>query len=344
MNKPTEERSMLLTRRKTDDPLCPRCLDRGTLSDVDRGGRDKFGRPILNRYCDSCQYEYPASYSLFQSLSFSSIGVPNSGSTVWTVMLYHQIKSRQLPLKVNLSLLPSGFNAIFDMLTEDMLCNGVVPNANSPELPYPLLFYHRSRRRLFRSSDALINLFDFAGEAMYRDAFTDLIRRRIIACEGLLCFLDPTNYNFTQQINELMRLLDDIRRYRCISPNEKLDIPVALCIAKIDLLVTHNQMDDAARPWIKTLRETADAPFRLRTIRNRSKHFLGVCDQIFPNTSLEKILETRLGKNVMYFPLSSISIEDDQLGIVDLAQRNIIPFGILEPFCWLLHRNGYQVF
>jgi hypothetical protein len=148
--------------------------------------------------------------------------------------------------------------------------------------------------------------------------------------------------NYAAQIAEMRRFLGDLRRYRNIPQRKKLDVPVAVCISKIDLLVNH-YLGDYARTWVAELRATAGDRINLRTIRNRSEHCERVLDQIFPSTKLRTVLRANCGSRVMFFPLSPISIEDHELGIEDLTQRSLIPFGVLEPIFWLLHMNGYCV-
>jgi GTPase SAR1 family protein len=320
---------------------CPRCCERGTLSDVDRGGRDKFGRPILNKYCGACQYEYPANYTQYETISFPTVGIPNSGKTLWMLSLYHQINTSQVPESSALRLLNSGFNQLIDTLVEDMLIRGLLPSANSPELPDPLVFHQCDRDKLLGPSEVLFNLFDFSGEMMFRDAYTDILRRRALQCNGFLFFLDPTNQNFAQQLNELGRFLNNLRAFRAAFLSQKIDVPVAVCITKIDLLVTHNQMDDAARPWIQELRATAGAPITMKMLRWRSNHVSRVIDQMFQGGNLRASLRAQLGNNVMFFPLTPISLDDEQLGVIDMNQRNLNPFGVLEPVYWLMHMNGY---
>ena len=62
---------------------------------------------------------------------------------------------------------------------------------------------------------------------------------------------------------------------------------------------------------------------------------------MFPGGNLRRGLGSQLGNNVMFFPLTPISIDDAQLGIADISQRNLLPFGVAEPIYWLMHMNGY---
>jgi hypothetical protein len=46
----------------------------------------------------------------------------------------------------------------------------------------------------------------------------------------------------------------------------------------------------------------------------------------------------------MFFPVSSVGLFENELGVRDLSKRTIAPFGVAEPFLWLLHMHGYEVF
>jgi hypothetical protein len=55
-------------------------------------------------------------------------------------------------------------------------------------------------------------------------------------------------------------------------------------------------------------------------------------------------VESYFGPQIMFFPVSSVSLFENELGIKDLSKRTIAPFGVAEPFLWLLHMHGYEMF
>ena len=141
-------------RRKEAAEFCPRCMARGTLCDVDRGVRNVQGKPILTRYCNACSYEFPAAYSRYKSVSFSTVGMPCAGQADWVLSLYYQVKMHRMPPRLDLKLLPSDLNAFMDSLIESTLLQGILPAAPQPNhLPDPLVFYYRGRTRLFNSGE-----------------------------------------------------------------------------------------------------------------------------------------------------------------------------------------------
>jgi hypothetical protein len=209
-------------------------------------------------------------------------------------------------------------------------------------VPDPLVLYHHDRGRWSGSGETILNIFDFAGDMYIDPSYRDLLSRAL-QLNGFLVFLDPTNSNYMGQAQVLDRFLGLLKLYRDIPEKQAIDMPVAVCITKIDMLVNHYMGEGRAREWVKRLRETAAWPMSLRTIRYRSARFAEVIGEIFPGGDLIRKLHEDLGGRVMFFPLSPISIEDAEMGIDDLTQRTLNPFGVLEPVFWLLHMNGYCV-
>jgi hypothetical protein len=67
-------------------------------------------------------------------------------------------------------------------------------------------------------------------------------------------------------------------------------------------------------------------------------------DLIFRGVDIRGLVESYFGPQVMFFPVSSVGLFENELGVKDLAKRTIAPFGVAEPFLWLLHMHGYEVF
>jgi hypothetical protein len=65
---------------------------------------------------------------------------------------------------------------------------------------------------------------------------------------------------------------------------------------------------------------------------------------MFTGADVRGIVEGYFGKQVMFFPMSSVGLFEHELGIRDLSRRTIAPYGVAEPLFWLLHMYGYEVF
>lgn len=65
---------------------------------------------------------------------------------------------------------------------------------------------------------------------------------------------------------------------------------------------------------------------------------------MFRGVDIRGLVESYFGGQVMFFPVSSVSLFERELGVKDLSKRTLAPFGVAEPFLWLLHMHGYDVF
>jgi hypothetical protein len=69
-----------------------------------------------------------------------------------------------------------------------------------------------------------------------------------------------------------------------------------------------------------------------------------VLSVMFPGWDLARTLRENFGSNYLFFPLTPVGLVEKELGVEDLTQRTIAPFGVLGPILWLLHMHGYSMF
>jgi len=71
---------------------------------------------------------------------------------------------------------------------------------------------------------------------------------------------------------------------------------------------------------------------------------------LFPAGNLARLLDRGFPGRHLFFPLTPLGIAEDEalLRLTDgdggRSDRAPLPFAILEPLLWLLHRRGYDVF
>jgi len=166
-----------------------------------------------------------------------------------------------------------------------------------------------------------------------------------------MMFLDPTQlYGDTtldMQLSFLDEFLSHMRRKRGVKVGSVIPVPVAVCIPKFDLLLTDNPIGGQSVQYIRELNENLNPPPRqtsAEVVRERSELVEQMLPLMFPGADIRGVLEGYFGKQLMFFPLSSVSLHEHELGVKDLAHRNINPFGVTEPILWLLHMHGYEVF
>jgi hypothetical protein len=197
----------------------------------------------------------------------------------------------------------------------------------------------------------MLNMFDFSGEVMFRQLEMDQVRRRALLFDGFILFLDPTQVlgggrglSIMDQNNALLKFKEEMRAVRSLAEGKSIDVPIAVCLSKLDLLVTKNPMGDASRRWVQDLRDTMFDRVSLDLIHARSQQCARVLPMMFPGWKLERELRENFGGRFMFFPVTPVGLEEGELGVEDLSRRTFAPFGVLEPILWLLHMHGYCVF
>ena len=126
-----------------------------------------------------------------------------------------------------------------------------------------------------------------------------------------------------------------------------IPVPVAVVIPKFDLLLTENPIQGQSVPFIRRLLSEMNPPPKqttLGTIQGRSAMVEEMLESMFRGVDIRGLVESYFGPRVMFFPVSSVSLFENELGVRDLSSATIAPFGVAEPFLWLLHMHGYEVF
>jgi hypothetical protein len=172
--------------------------------------------------------------------------------------------------------------------------------------------------------------------------------------DGFMLFLDPTqlygdgiNVTLDRQIAQLNEFMADMREARNVPVGQVIPVPVAVCITKFDLLLTENPIQGQSVPFIRRMLSELNPPPKqttLDTIQGRSALVEQMLELMFRGVDIRGLVESYFGPRVMFFPVSSVSLFENELGVKDLSKRTIAPFGVAEPFVWLLHMHGYEVF
>jgi hypothetical protein len=343
-------------RLRRERRRCLRCLNMDTLEVVEPAEMDQERVPRDPLVaCAACGYEIRGSYLAQNRLCSATVGIKASGKTLWMMVLYDLITRfrADLPAAAEMRKIPSREDERFDQLVRGILYERSAsgPPPTFPGLPYPLNLYVRDADPFGRNT-TMVNLFDFAGEltnsSVYGNNELNEFRRRALLCEGFTLFLDPTQVtpghggSIEDQVDTLSWFTEDLHAMHGVPAEQPLHLPVAVCISKFDLLITQSLMGGQAYELVAELRSTLDALPDLALIDHRSQLCARVLPLMFPGWNLEDTLRRHFGQRYMFFPMSSVGLESDELGVEDLAKRTFVPFGVLEPLLWLLHMNGYR--
>lgn len=325
---------------------CPRCLSENQLHPI------QDGRKTLKLVCKAkikegqiCAAEFTPEVQRRARLCFPTVGIVNSGKTKWIRSVEKQFERDMTEGHVEISLLtPSNAGKVHTSTTVT-------------DVPLPIVLRVRDRDVVPPRGQTLLMLFDYGGE-MGMKSVTDSPKKRALFMDGFVLFLDPTRtrgrkdqsgrtLNIDDQVETARRFKEDLRAASDKFRGDRLDMPVAVCISKLDLLVNMNPLGGRAIEFLDKLRETQDEPITLDLIQRRSQLCTTYLRQMFDGWNIEQFLHTNFGERYMFFPLTPININQDELGQTDanddVDKRAAFPFGVQEPIWWLLHMYGYKV-
>ncbi len=333
-----------------DTATCPRCLSGHSLKLLTGNARDARQFEPRHMECRQCKYHFREMYRHVQRECFGVVGIRGSGKTHWLVTAYEQIKNGHVSARAALQKVPSLADEQFERYIKEVLEAHQQMHPTGPGVPSPLMFSVRDVDRWGRAG-AMMNVFDFAGAVTSQDIYASDVRRRALLMDGIILFLDPTqlrphdvDLGIDSQILALTQLHEELRDLRRMRMGRVIPVPVAVCVSKLDLLLNRNPLGSRSRALIKGLRGTLSEKPSLSALHARSRLLSREMQLIFPGWNLQRTLRENFGSRWLFFPLTPVGIEEDELGVEDLKRRTFAPFGIVEPLLWLLHMRGYCVF
>ncbi|MEY4176782.1 MAG: hypothetical protein RLY70_356 [Planctomycetota bacterium] len=336
-------------RRRQNEETCPMCMAVGKIDRVTDGPATEMVRcsnVISENPFEECHFTFNSLYRDMTKLCFPTLGHPSSGKTHWLAMTYRELNQGNYPATIQFDKVRSDSSEDMDRIVDDLINSRLSTMATMVDrLPRPLLFNFRDYDRL-GGSNLLVSIFDYSGEVLQRMTLNDPQRRRALDADGYLFFLDPTQRS-EEQVKELIDFREDVRVLRKVRSGQALQAPVALCVSKIDLLINQEYADPGGTGPIgrfyKELEEIdpSGSGMSLEIVERRSDAIRRLRDTIWPGWQIEKQVHELFGGRCLFFPLTPVGLTE--LGVEDLGQRTIQPYGILDPLMWLLHMNGYNV-
>jgi hypothetical protein len=362
---------------RADAKKCPRCFGEKLI--VEKGGAPSGADgPPTSRYraaqkkpprakptaepgpaetgyveCKSCSFRFLRSYQRVRRLCFPVVGVRASGKTHMLATGYDRVRKRTAPTVAVVQPAPSLGDARFEQYIDMILNLKRDAGGTVHAMPDPVMMHVRDADPAGPST-ALVNLFDYSGELVDSSVDVDRLKKQAVKMDGFLLFLDPTqlygdgtNLTLDRQIAKLNEFMADMREARGVPVGEVIPVPVAVCIPKFDLLLTENPIQGQSVPFIRRLLAELNPPPKqttVGTIAGRSALVEQMLELMFRGVDVRGLVESYFGPQVMFFPVSSVSLFENELGVKTLSKRTIAPFGVAEPFLWLLHMHGYEMF
>jgi hypothetical protein len=283
-----------------------------------------------------CGQETLKTDATYDRLLFSTVGETNGGKTQWLITLNDMVNRSILPEQWKL--FPSLVPEVQEHLTSIMKSTqatgtGLVTPADRAN-NLPLTFEEHG----ILPSRKFIGICDYGGEWTGVREDTQVSRRRALASDGFLYFLDPTQSG--DQYQRLMEFHSQLKEEAGVNNNKKsLDKPVAVVLSKIDLVDQGNDV------FMDSLHETLTAStINLNLIYARSQYVVDHLQHIFPEWDVERRLREVFGEKYCFFPTSTVSITPNEDGVDEDERRFKKPIGVVEPLMWLLHMRGCRVF
>ncbi len=303
--------------------------------------------------CKACSFRFLRSYQKVHRLCFPAVGVRASGKTQMLATGYDRVRKRVAPTVAVVQPAPSLGDAQFEAYIDEIMNLKRATASTLHDMPSPVMLHLRDTDPA-GANTALVNLFDYSGELLNQSIDRDRLKRQAVTMDGFMLFLDPTqlygdgtNVTLDRQLAALNEFMADMREARGVPVGQVIPVPVAVCIPKFDLLVTENPIQGQAVRFIRQMLSEMSPPPKqttLGTIQGRSEVVEQMVELMFRGVDIRGLVESYFGGQIMFFPVSSVSLFENELGIKDLSKRTIAPFGVAEPFLWLLHMHGYEVF
>lgn len=350
--------------------VCPRCFEFGTLV---QSPESKDELKCTSEFCKDNSFRLPKRFQNFTKLSFPMISCGSAGKTHWLLNIYSMNRKGYISIKKNAALYKidvidnKEFNIRERALAEQTSGGASIQPTLATTTP-PLIFSLKDNKNLplgfpdTLRSRGLSLCFDYAGEVRldrYKET-QDMIARS----NGIVFFLDVINIDksqidFTNRKNNKLDQLLMTNNYdtqfqtdvivgktyadfviaRDLTEPNPLDLPVAICLSKIDLLPFQGPLKGSyGKKFLKEL-ENCKHPankWSLSTIMNRSDIIRNYLPLIFANKGMIEIFDQKFGSNYLFFPVANRGLDPD-LSFGD-------PFGVMEPLLWLQHMHGFNVF
>ena len=331
--------------------VCPRCLGEDTLKTVTPEAAESSGqsRTVVQCTDKTCNYRLDPDLRYVSRLRIPTVGYTKSGKTVWLTMFHHSVERGQADKKLaKFDRAPSsGLEDVedYDGILRRLVKDRDAPGATIIRLREPLLFNFADGDPGF-VSNSILNLFDLAGEVSAPGHRGSVEQDRAYRMtDGFLYFLDPTRTDeatLSMQREQLLSFCDELRRKRNIPYGKPLNVPIAVCISKLDLLAKPGEAGGGIhQDFIDKLDPTSrDVEPNVVEIRRRHELFVSYREQFFPGWDIADQFAKLVGGRFMFFPMSAAGFTS--VTGHDPKQWNFRPFGIVEPLVWLLHMNGYK--
>ena len=343
-------RKRISTRLQTNSDTCPSCLALGSFQS---NSKDSIVR-CVNRIPDpdypeddkECGFELRSIYRSMPKLCFPTLGHVNAGKTHWLAMAYRELSNSNHDPDLYFARVKGSQTDVFDDLVNDLIEHRQGTGATQVEYVDPLLLHFTDKDR-FGETDTLLNMFDYSGEVTLSRTIDDPLRARALDADGYLFFLDPTLPAEPQQ-KALNQFAEDVKILKGIEAGRTIQVPVAICISKLDLIANESYADPDGGGIIgefyneiKRL-DANGMDYDLQSVEKFSEMMERYTSTIWPGWNINRAVDKLFDGRFRYFPLTPVGLQ--AIGETSLEGVTQIPYRVIHPLLWLLEMNGYKVF
>lgn len=332
------------------------CPVLGNQLEADGVTSDSTGRPVCaacrgilsTRACPRCGFEISGTATAETTLTFSVIGAEGSGKSNYLSVLIDRIRS-EMGKVYNCSLHPSGGDLTiqqyesqyYQPLFVNKKCITSTEQETVQPLVYTLVFGGAGDQK---GKTCNITFYDACGANFDSLSILSDYNRNIYNSQGIIFLVDPLQLPGLHLPNAaparerkpvnpetlLSRTIQLIRGGHMQNVQQKIEIPIAVCLSKMDLF--RQQLDPSS------------------SLRYESRHMRGpeldkpdfhACDM-----EVQSLLESWSGEELVnqirthflhygFFAFSALGSPPD--GSNNVA--NLTPHRVCDPFLWLLRQN-----
>ena len=317
-------------RDESNAPICAQC-----------------GKPLSARVCPRCFHPLDRDAGDLPKLPFVIIGASGCGKSNYLSVLIDQIR-HDMGKAYNCALYPLGCDATMDLYDRlyyhPLFVQGRCPSTTESEdvepLDYSLVFSGGAGRT------CSLAFYDSCGTTFDSEKTVAQYNRGLPKAKGILLLIDPSQLpvvgeSFAAQglpvIKEdisalLLRIIHLIRAETSLtSIHNKIPIPIAVCLTKLDMV--QHLLDPSS--------------FVKYTSRHLREPQFDRVDWDSCNLEAQSLIESWAGKELMnqiqaqfadssFFAFSALGAQFSP----DRPITHVSPHRVLDPFLWLLWRNG----
>lgn len=293
-------------------------------------------RGSLQAKCPSCQAFLNREHTETPKQFLSVIGGPSVGKSAYLFALCRHLRETSIPMmQIQANFLDAGQEKLYQKIIADM-DKGIPPDKTVDTLPKALgLLLNKAEK-----SDSMLYLYDPAGEAFLDSQ--ELIPHKFLGyLSGIILLVDPfaipaVYEKYAVQLRQtdwqirpsktlledmLNRLLDVMEAEYGLSPVDKIKVPVAVVINKIDVFDLEKRIGEVALKAMPLWEQESEEQARQRLIKGRLK--------AWGEIPFVETLEMRCA-HLRYFTVSALGHSPTIEHLAFAPQR------VAEPALWIL--------